>query len=110
GSGRGPRRLVAALAPSTLTRSRAVLAALVAVVLVVGVAAAAIRNGSDERVSVPPVTTGSTTLTSTTVTPASAAAIDATVHELQAFVEGQRGLKYKAPVKVTLLDAAAFRA
>ena len=35
--------------------------------------------------------------------------IEALVRELQAFVERQRGLAFKTPVKVTLLDDTAFR-
>ena len=44
-----------------------------------------------------------------TATP-SPAATETLVRQLQGFVEQERGLSFKAPVKVTLLDDAAFRA
>ncbi len=42
--------------------------------------------------------------------PGAGGALDGTVRQLQGFVERERGLAFKAPVKVTLLDDGAFRA
>lgn len=41
---------------------------------------------------------------------AASSSIDGVVRELQAFVEQKRGLKFKVPVQVKLLEDAAFRA
>ena len=53
------------------------------------------------------VATTTTTSTATTVPPT---AIEALVQRLEAYVVRTRGLSYKRPVRVTLLDDAAFRA
>lgn len=50
------------------------------------------------------------TTTTTTPAPLTQERIDAVVVELQQFVVKARGLQYKQPVRVTLLDDAAFRA
>ena len=94
------------------------LAGIIAVLLVVGAvgvfvvdddAPAAVRSGP------PPESTttsqfAATPSSSTPAPPAEASPIDTVVRELQAYVEQARGLKFKVPVQVKLLEDAAFRA
>ena len=98
---------MAALASSPLTNR--VLAVTIVVLLVAGVVSAVARAGDDGGdggdAAVP-----TTDVPATTSTTASPQAMDDLVHRLQGFVAATRGLAYKAPVKVTLLDDAAFRA
>jgi len=58
--------------------------------------------------------TSATTAPASQPAPAPAAApgspLDVLVRQLQGFVERERGLSFKAPVKVSILDDAAFRA
>lgn len=97
------------------------LAVVVAVLLVAGVAGLAVHEDpAPERAIEPttvevlpttstaPGTPPDTATTTTSVPPATAELVDL-VAELQAFVERERGLKFKDPVKVTLLDDEAFR-
>lgn len=94
-----------------------VLAVLVAVLLVAGLATAVVRD--DDIVQ----TTGSTSTStptsatsapppgdSTTTTGAPTGELDKAIAEIEAFVSKARGLPFKSKVKVTLLDDAAFRA
>lgn len=74
----------------------------VAALLVGGVVASVV---SDEETPVGVVPT-----TSTTPPPLTRERIDEVVAELQQFVAKARGLQFKQPVRVTLLDDAAFRA
>lgn len=87
------------------------LAALVAVLLVAGLVAAAVRDDGSVRTTASSTTTAPTApgeTTTTTATPASE--LDRGIAEIEAFVAKARGLAFKAKVKVTLLDDAAFRA
>ncbi len=92
-----------------------VLAALVGALLVADLVGVATVRGDDEKASAPVVATTSTT---STAAPSTAAATSITipdrlaiaVQQLEAFVEQHRGLHYSRPVKVELLDDAAFRA
>ena len=59
-----------------------------------------------------PSTSAPSSRRSTTAPPATvddAVALEQLVPELSAFVEAERGLRFKTPVEVTLLDDAAFR-
>jgi hypothetical protein len=77
-----------------------ILWAAVAVLLVGGLVGAVVRDEETLRRATP----------SPTAPPPSKAELDRVVAELQRFVEGARGLAFKQPVAVTLLDDAAFRA
>ena len=92
--------------------------------LIAGAAGAITVDGDDDVAAVRSGRAPASTTTSqfeATPAPASTAApgpaptaaanpIDGVVRELQAFVEQERGLKFKVPVQVKLLDDAAFRA
>jgi hypothetical protein len=84
-----------------------VLWAAIAVLLLAGTAGVVVvDDGDDEGV----VAGGPTTTISPTSTiPPAQSRLDDEVPGLQAFVEQHRGLKFKRPVKVTLLDDKAFR-
>lgn len=97
-------------------RERIVAVAL-ALLLIAGIAGVVVHHGTTDvnrRVVVGTTTTsapagGSTSVAPTTATTAPAqTAIDALVAKLEKYVEAKRGLKFKLPVKVTLLDDAAF--
>ena len=91
-----------------------VLGALVAVLLVAGLAAAVVRD--DDAVVTTGTTTTTTTSTASTVpgeTPTTGSPgteLDRAIAEIETFVAKARGLPFKQRVKVTLLDDAAFRA
>jgi hypothetical protein len=93
-----------------------VVAVLIASTLVGAVAGVAVHRDrrSHSRVaaattttSAPSTSAASSTTSSAPATPAEAA-IDALVTKLERFVEDHRGLKFKQPVKVTLLATDAF--
>ena len=98
------------------------LAGIIAVLLLVGAAGAFIVDDDDEpeaavRTRQAPASTTTSQFLATPssstpapVPPGEANPIDGVVRELQAFVEGARGLKFKTPVQVKLLDDAAFKA
>jgi hypothetical protein len=70
---------------------------------------------SSSEDSVAPSTTTSTTAApgsspTTEAAPGPGSPLEVLVRELQGFVERERGLTFKTPVKVSLLDDAAFRA
>ena len=97
-----------------VTRQTRVLSVLVAVLLVAGLVAAVARDDDRPPTAAPTSTTlapvaepGAET---TTTTAAPAGEVERTIAELEAFVAKARGLPFKQKVKVTLLDAAAFRA
>lgn len=77
-----------------------ILWAAVAVLLVGGLVGAVVRDEETLREATP----------TTTSPPPTREQVDATIAELQRFVEKARGLTFKHPVPVTLLDDAAFRA
>lgn len=87
------------------------LAAAVAVLLIGAVSGlVAVRHDTPRRVTTsvrPPASTTSTT--GPPPSPAAQAQLDSLVHQLEGFVERTRGLTFTRPVKVTLLDDAAFR-
>jgi len=58
----------------------------------------------------PPLTTTTSSSPTTTQPPGPGSPLDTLVLQLQGFVERERGLRFKQPVKVSLLDDAAFRA
>lgn len=78
----------------------------VAVLLVGGLFAAVAREDDTDNVTSGRPTSTTAAGPSTTVTEQE---IDRLVRELQPFVERARGLRFKEPVKATLLDDAAFR-
>lgn len=94
------------------------LAVVVAVLLVAGVSGLAVHEDPSPppqevvqptTVEVSPTSTTVPGQPTTTTVPAAASPLIALVAELQSFVERSRGLKFKEPVKVTLLDDKAFR-
>ena len=101
-----------------MTRVLAVVIALLFVTDIVGVA---VVSNDDDSPSAQP-TASSTTSSSDATTSTSAVtnaspptttmqdAFNALAAQIQPFVSEHRGLRFKAPVKVTLLDAGAFRA
>jgi hypothetical protein len=96
-----------------MTLSTRVLAALVAALLVAGLVVAVVRDDEPVRTTASSTTTSTTTAapgetTTTTATPTTE--LERGIAEIEAFVARSRGLAFKAKVKVTLLDDAAFRA
>ena len=91
-----------------MRRSVVLVAMAVAATLAAGVVGVVRHESSPERARA----TAPTTSPPTTAAPASPALsrLDAVVAELRAFVERERGLAFKRPVKVALLDDAAFNA
>lgn len=107
-------------APASTKRGpvRVIVAAVLAAALIAGaVGFAVVRATGDEAATEDPPTTRRTTTTeeSTTTTDADTTttsppnALSAKLPELQAFIEEARGLKFKEPVKFTLLADADFR-
>lgn len=92
------------------------LAIAIAVLLTAGAAGVAVHEEPKRvlrvvqpvTVEVAPSSTTAPGNTPTSVPPAASPLVEL-VAELQAFVEQARGLKFKAPVKVTLLDDLSFR-
>ncbi|HEX9970302.1 MAG TPA: hypothetical protein VGB03_09195 [Acidimicrobiales bacterium] len=92
-----------------MSRQTRVLAVLVAVLLVAGLAAAVVRD-DDSALTAGTTSTSTTAAGDTTSTSAPAGATEAAIAEIEAFVAKARGLPFKHRVEVTLLDDAAFRA
>lgn len=97
----------------------AIVSAFIAAVLSAGVVGVLTVGSGDDRVAAAdPITTTTTTSTeggssttggpTTTTTAGAAGSIEAVVPTLQAFVEKERGLKFKSPVDVTLLPDEEF--
>ena len=88
------------------------LAAVVAALLVAGLVVAVVRDDEPVRTTAPSTSTStsSTVVEATTTTATPTSELDRQIAEIEAFVSKARGLPFKAKVKVTLLDDAAFRA
>src|SRR3954470_21929039 len=86
------------------------LSGLLAVVLVTGLVGVVTHNDPGPRSSASPTTAPAppSAAPGTTAAPA-AGSVEAFVPVAERFVEQHRGLKFKAPVTVTILDDAAFR-
>ncbi|HVF75898.1 MAG TPA: hypothetical protein VM938_12700 [Acidimicrobiales bacterium] len=94
-----------------MTLPTRVLAAIVAALLVAGLAVAVVRDDEGVRTAASSTSTSSTApgeTTTTTATPTTE--LERGIAEIEAFVAKARGLPFKAKVKVALLDDAAFRA
>jgi hypothetical protein len=92
-------------------RLAAGIGAVVAGALVAGLIGVRVASSDDERAA-PRASTTTSTSTSTSTTSTTAATspeVDAVVIEVEAFVVATRGLAFKRPVAVTLLDGEAFR-
>lgn len=89
----------------------AALAIAIAVLLVGGVAGA-LTVGRDERSAAPPPSSvlASSGVSASPAAPDPRSQLEALIPQLQQFVEQTRGLAFKAPVKVTFLADADFRA
>src|SRR5437762_1497072 len=88
------------------------LSGLLAVVLVTGLVGVVTHNEPAPRSAASPPTTVPPSQppgTTGTTAPPAAGSVDAFIPVAERFVEQHRGLKFKAPVKVTVLDDAAFR-
>src|SRR5687767_14703745 len=97
--------------PSRALRSPWPVVVLVVSVLTVGAIAVVITARSDDgdRTASEPSGDGGGRTTSTSSTTIARSAIDATVSELSRYVEGARGLSFKEPVNVELLDEERFK-
>jgi hypothetical protein len=102
GHGEAMRRWVI---PVALILVPAVLADVVAVFLL-----ARWTGRDDDALVTPEAPPLSGTTTTVPPAPGSSSAVEAVVRQLQGFVERERGLPFKAPVKVSFLDEARFRA
>jgi hypothetical protein len=87
------------------------LAVVVAGLLVAGAAGAVVVDDEEDDAASVPTASTTTAPSSSGGAPSSTApsAIQAVVPEIEAFVARERGLPFKEPVKVTLLDDKAFR-
>lgn len=93
------------------------LAAAIGLLLVVsGVGLVTVDDGKPEHVAAGSTTSSTAAPAATTTVPAATPTtappdeLTTLVHQLQAFVEAHRGLKFSKPLAVTLLDDAKFRA